>query len=312
MKRRIMAGGALAMLLPLAAALAHGPAPAAPEPSAKEGSIVFQKYCVLCHGAKGDGTGAAASLYDPRPANLTISPYSDTYKETIVRNGGKAVGRSANMPAWGRELGDAQIRDVVAYLRTLKTPAARDAGLHGFLAPEGIGGDFELVDQHNRRFGMERLKGRRTLLFFGYASCPDACPTTLAEAAQVNRRLPKSQRLEVVFVTLDPERDTPDALQRYIGAFDAGFHALSGSRAEIERVADAYRVSLAKHAPKQAGGEYGVDHSAHLYLLDRRGKVVLMYPYGTPGDEIAGDVRMLIAAEQSRGRSSGGEIHVLP
>ena len=81
---------------------------------------MFQKYCVLCHGDKADGNGAAASLHNPRPANLTISPYSDAYKENIIRNGGKALGRSAGMPPWGKELSDLEIESVIAYLQTLK------------------------------------------------------------------------------------------------------------------------------------------------------------------------------------------------
>jgi mono/diheme cytochrome c family protein len=108
------------LLLPVACALAQNPAAGPSAESVQTGSVVFQKYCVLCHGDKADGNGAAAHLHNPRPANLTISPYSDAYKEVIIRNGGKALGRSAGMPPWGKELSDVEIESVVGYLHTLK------------------------------------------------------------------------------------------------------------------------------------------------------------------------------------------------
>ena len=108
------------LLLPVACALAQNPAGSGPGPSPGAGSAVFQKYCALCHGENADGNGVAAHLHNPRPANLTISPYSDSYKESIVRNGGKALGRAPAMPPWGKELSDAEITSVVAYLRTVK------------------------------------------------------------------------------------------------------------------------------------------------------------------------------------------------
>jgi mono/diheme cytochrome c family protein len=90
------------------------------------GSIAFRTYCVLCHGAAGKGDGRAAKMYTPRPANLTVSPFPDQYKEMIIRGGGLSVGRSAFMPPWGDELTDEQIHDLVAFLRELRktgTPA---------------------------------------------------------------------------------------------------------------------------------------------------------------------------------------------
>jgi mono/diheme cytochrome c family protein len=84
------------------------------------GSIVYGTYCVLCHGSDGKGTGRAAKMYTPRPANLTVSPYNDTYKEMIIRGGGVSMGRSAFMPPWGDELSNEQIVDVVSFLRELR------------------------------------------------------------------------------------------------------------------------------------------------------------------------------------------------
>jgi mono/diheme cytochrome c family protein len=84
------------------------------------GSIVFKTYCVLCHGPAGKGDGRAARMYTPRPANLTVSPFNDRYKEMIIRGGGVSMGRSAFMPPWGDELTEEQIHDLVAYLRELR------------------------------------------------------------------------------------------------------------------------------------------------------------------------------------------------
>jgi mono/diheme cytochrome c family protein len=114
-----------ALVLALAApALAEEVAAPLPRDTADaaviRGSIAFRTYCVLCHGAEGKGDGRAAKMYTPRPANLTVSPYNDTYKEMIIRGGGASVGRSAYMPPWGDELTDEQIRDVVAFLRELR------------------------------------------------------------------------------------------------------------------------------------------------------------------------------------------------
>lgn len=84
------------------------------------GSIAFRTYCVLCHGAGGKGDGRAAKMYMPRPANLTVSPFNDKYKEMIIRGGGESMGRSSFMPPWGGELTEEQIHDLVSYLRELR------------------------------------------------------------------------------------------------------------------------------------------------------------------------------------------------
>lgn len=93
-----------------------------PEASLLRGEIVLQNYCALCHGMNADGQGRAARIYNPKPANLRKSMKNDTYKELIIRKGGKAVGRSAFMPPWGEELTDEQITDVVHYLRSIAPP----------------------------------------------------------------------------------------------------------------------------------------------------------------------------------------------
>jgi mono/diheme cytochrome c family protein len=95
-----------------------------PEASIFRGNIAFKNYCILCHGVKADGTGRAAKLYTPKPANLVLSDKNDAYKEMIIRQGGAAIGRSEFMPPWGKELTDEQIKDVVTYLRSISQAKA--------------------------------------------------------------------------------------------------------------------------------------------------------------------------------------------
>ena len=120
----------LALAAPLAAPMAWAEDDAGPLPrdtrdaSVIRGSIAFRTYCVLCHGAAGKGDGRAAKMYTPKPANLTVSPFPDQYKEMIIRGGGVSVGRSAFMPPWGDELTNEQIVDLVAFLRELRKTGA--------------------------------------------------------------------------------------------------------------------------------------------------------------------------------------------
>lgn len=119
--KRLMATLVVALAAPALADKAASPLPRDTADAAViRGSIAFRTYCVLCHGAEGKGDGRAAKMYTPRPANLTVSPFNDTYKEMIIRGGGASMGRSAYMPPWGDELTDEQIRDVVAFLRELR------------------------------------------------------------------------------------------------------------------------------------------------------------------------------------------------
>ena len=119
--RRGLVAAALMLAAPVLADEVASPLPRDTADAAViRGSIAFRTYCVLCHGTEGKGDGRASKMYTPRPANLTISPFNDTYKEMIIRGGGASVGRSAYMPPWGDELTDEQIRDVVAFLRELR------------------------------------------------------------------------------------------------------------------------------------------------------------------------------------------------
>lgn len=156
-------------------------------------------------------------------------------------------------------------------------------------APVSIGGPFALVDQNGRLRTDKDFRGHWVLLYFGYTYCPDVCPTTLAlMAAALGRLGAKAEKVEPLFVTVDPERDTPAVLKKYLAVFGPRFIGLTGTPAQIAQVAHAYRVYYAKH--KLEGGTYSVDHSSVVYLLDPRGKFVVAYDDAATPAAIAGDL----------------------
>jgi len=143
-------------------------------------------------------------------------------------------------------------------------------------------------------FRLSEQRGDVVLLFFGYTSCPDICPTTLSELRKVNDELGKNaSQVQVVFVTVDPERDTPEQIQKYVSIFNPAFIGLSGSVEELEPVWKDYGVYReVEQVPSSASG-YLVTHSARLYLIDRDGNLRLSYSYGTPTDDIVHDLKIL-------------------
>jgi len=146
--------------------------------------------------------------------------------------------------------------------------------------------DFSLTDHLGGRFRLSDHRGRVVALFFGYTQCADVCPTTLHEFVQVYRKLGNgADKLQVVFVTVDPERDTPQVLSQYVPAFDRRFIGLTGSPEEIRRVADAYGVSYQKISAKDSR-YYTIDHTAYIFLLDRSGHVRLKVPNGQPAEAL--------------------------
>jgi len=124
---------------------------------------------------------------------------------------------------------------------------------------------FALVDQAGRPFGPARFEGRWSLLFTGFTHCPDVCPTTLALMAELNRRVARDD-LQFVFLSVDPERDTPDAVARYLAHFDAALVGATGARAEMERLTAG--LGLAQVRNPGSGDEYTVDHSTAFVLID--------------------------------------------
>jgi cytochrome oxidase Cu insertion factor (SCO1/SenC/PrrC family) len=152
-----------------------------------------------------------------------------------------------------------------------------------------IGGPFALIDQNGLRRTDSDFHGHYVLLYFGYSYCPDVCPTTLGVMADALAKLgPRASRIVPVFITIDPERDTPAVLKKYLAAFGPNFVGLTGSLADITRAAHEYRVYFAKH--KLESGGYAVDHSSVIYLLGPDGKLLKFYDAAETPDQLVKDL----------------------
>jgi len=153
-----------------------------------------------------------------------------------------------------------------------------------------------LPDQNGKPRTLDDFKGKVTVVFFGYTQCPDVCPTTMAELAQVKKALGKDgERVQGVFVTIDPERDTPEALRAYMASFDPSFVALRGTLEQTKAAAKEFKVFYAK-VPGKVEGSYTMDHTAGSYVLDSKGKVRLFVRYGSPAEALTADIKALLAA----------------
>ncbi len=149
--------------------------------------------------------------------------------------------------------------------------------------------DFTLMTQEGQHLRLSDFRGQVVVLYFGYTFCPDVCPATLAEVARAMRLLgEKAAQVQVMMITVDPERDTPAKLGEYVTHFDPSFLGLSGSQQEIARVATLYGIFYEKHEDGR------VDHTATLTVVDRQGAVKLIFPFGTSGEEIAEDLAYLL------------------
>jgi protein SCO1/2 len=154
-----------------------------------------------------------------------------------------------------------------------------------------------LTDHNGRNVTLETFRGKLLVLFFGYTHCPDVCPTTLHDMAQALKLAgPELEgKVQVLFVTVDPERDTPETLKAYVPYFHPAFLGLHGTPERVASVASEFRVVYRKHVTPGASG-YLVDHSAGSYVLDASGKLRLYLPYAHPPADIAHDLRALAAA----------------
>jgi protein SCO1 len=153
-----------------------------------------------------------------------------------------------------------------------------------------IGGPFSLTDQNGRTVTDEDFKGRPFLVFFGFTHCPDICPTTLFEISEIMRKLgPDGDRVRALFITVDPERDTPAALKDYVSSFDPRIVAVTGDDAAIAAVAKAYRAYY-KRTPLAEGG-YTMDHTAIIYLMGKDGRFVTPFSLKRTTDAAAAELR---------------------
>ncbi|SRR5258708_110196 len=160
-----------------------------------------------------------------------------------------------------------------------------------------IGGPFTLVSTNGEDITDQSFRGKWLLIFFGYTSCPDLCPTALTNVSVALEKFgPDTSRLQPLFITVDPQRDTRDVMANYLKSFDARILGLTGTQAQIDGVTKEYRVYVALDKSERDGDDYLVSHSAYLYLMDPRGKFVNVIEGKEDGDAIAAWLRKEIAA----------------
>ena len=149
-----------------------------------------------------------------------------------------------------------------------------------------------LEDPSGKTRRLEEFRGKAVVVFFGFTQCPDVCPTTLADLAQVMKSLgAEADRVQVLFVTVDPERDTPKLLSEYMGAFDARFIALRGDAEATRKAAQEFKIFYEK---RKQGSSYTVDHSAQSYVIDPQGRLRLLVRQDRIGQDLAEDLRQIL------------------
>jgi protein SCO1 len=163
------------------------------------------------------------------------------------------------------------------------------------LTGASYGKSLELVDHTGRPRTLEDFRGKVVVVFFGFTQCPDICPTTMLTMANVRKRLgAQGGDLQVLFVTLDPERDTPEVLAQYVPAFDPSFLGLRGDAEATARAAREFKVFYERVAGRQ-GGAYTIDHTAASYVIDRQGQLRLYVRHSQGEDDVEADLRRLLA-----------------
>ncbi len=155
--------------------------------------------------------------------------------------------------------------------------------------------DFKLVDDQGKAVSGQDYRGKVVLLYFGYTHCPDVCPLTLAQLHVVMQRLgPLADGARILFVSVDPTRDTPDVMHGYVNAFDPRAVGLSGAPREIEALSKRYRSAFTRE-PEKGDGQYEVSHSSAIYIFDRNGKARLLSTPDRSQDELVHDLHLLLS-----------------
>lgn len=156
--------------------------------------------------------------------------------------------------------------------------------------------EFKLTDHNGTVRTLADFKGKAVAVFFGYIHCPDVCPTTLSDFAAALKQLgPQAEQVQVIFVTLDPQRDTPDLLKQFVPAFNPGFLGMYTDADGLKLLAHEYKVVYQKTSVKGAD-DYLLDHSAGTYIYDPQGRLRLLMPYGSSPETIAHDLKILLDA----------------
>jgi protein SCO1/2 len=155
--------------------------------------------------------------------------------------------------------------------------------------------DFTLTDQDGKPMKLSDLQGKTVMMLFGYTYCPDVCPLGLADLKRVKKNLgPDADKVAFVFISVDPERDTPAVLKRYVGTFDPQFIGLTGDAETIKKVTYDFDAFFEKQKPQGTEASYLVAHTSFSYLIDPQGRWRMKYPFQTPTDLIANDVRQVL------------------
>jgi protein SCO1/2 len=160
-----------------------------------------------------------------------------------------------------------------------------------------IGGDFSLTDHDNQPFQLSSVRGKAVLIFFGYASCPDACPTTLSKLSVVYKKLGKdAARVKTLYISVDPQRDTPQVLKEDLSYFRIDALGLTGTKAELDKVVAQYGASYEIIPMPESEAKYTVAHSTTLYALDPAGKTRILFSYEASVDEITAGLKEILAS----------------
>ncbi len=171
--------------------------------------------------------------------------------------------------------------------------AVRPYGL--VIDPPLSAADFTLTSDEGQTVHLSDYRGKVVLLYFGYTFCPDMCPTTMAAVRKAFRLLgPQADQIQLLMVTVDPERDTPEKLHEYLDFFDPRFVGLIGDVAEVRRIAAGFGAKFMRHEGTANTG-YLIDHSADVTVIDPKGNVILRLPFGMPAQEMASDLRYALA-----------------
>lgn len=219
-------------------------------------------------------------------------------------------------------LNDAEIDQLVAFMKSLTGSNISELVEDAFAAPVGditntgqmpepkksaptkdsaevlVGGNFTLIDHHGNEFELSQLLGKVVILFFGYTHCPDVCPTELASLARILKQFDPedADKIQGLFVSVDPSRDTPEVLSQYVPYFHDDLIGLTGSDESVKKVMDAYKAKSMIQKDKRSDGNYFVDHSSNLFIIDETGKLAQIVPFGFPEAHILDIIKARIAA----------------
>jgi protein SCO1/2 len=209
-------------------------------------------------------------------------------------NAGSHVGVPRRRAETRRWLAIGVLLTITLLASTARAGSVEDYRLRAFK----VGSDFVLTNQDGGRTRLRDFKGKVVLLFFGFTNCPDVCPTTLFEMGNVLKSLQaRADALRVVFVSIDPERDTPEHLKKYVSSFHDDIIGLTGSEEELIKVAKVFDTRFAKQ-PHQSGETYAVDHSSFVFLLDQDGAVRYVFPHDIGSEVLVDGVNALVTSKQ--------------